>query len=67
VFLNVPTMRQPEAYVGHADELFDEHGKLANDGTRKFQQEFANWVETIRSLASASDILRQARAATASS
>jgi len=24
VFLNVATMRQPEAYVGHADKLFDE-------------------------------------------
>src|SRR3979490_939792 len=53
VFLNVPTLQQPEAYVGHADKLFDEHGKFANDGTRKFLQEFmqafANWIETIRS------------------
>jgi chromate reductase, NAD(P)H dehydrogenase (quinone) len=52
VFLNVPTMQQPEAYVGHADKRFDEHGKLASDGTCKFLQEFmqafANWVETIR-------------------
>ena len=51
VFLNVPTMQQPEAYVGHVDKLFDEHGKLVSDGTRKFLQEFmqafANWVETI--------------------
>jgi chromate reductase len=53
VFLNVPTMQQPEAYVGHADKLFDEHGKLASDGTHKFLQDFmqafANWVGTIRS------------------
>jgi chromate reductase len=53
VFLNVPTMQQSEAHVGHADKLFDEHGKLASDGARKFLQEFmqafANWVETIRS------------------
>jgi len=53
VFLNVPTMQQPEAYVGHADKLFDEHGKLVNDGTGKFlqafMQAFANWVETTRS------------------
>jgi chromate reductase, NAD(P)H dehydrogenase (quinone) len=53
VFLNVPTMQQPEAYVSRADKLFDEYGKLVNDGTRKFLQEFmqafANWVETIRS------------------
>src|ERR1700741_537979 len=53
VFLNVPTMQQPEAYIGHADKLFDEHGKLTSDGTRKFLQDFmqafANWVETVRS------------------
>jgi chromate reductase len=52
VFLNVPTMQQPEAYVGHAHKLFDEHGNLINDDTRKFLQQFmqafANWVETIR-------------------
>ena len=53
MFLNVPTMQQPEAYVGHADKLFDERGKLVSDGTRKFLQDFmqafANWVETTRS------------------
>jgi len=53
VFLNVPTMQQPEAYISRVDKLFDEHGKLAGDGTRKFLQEFmqafANWIETIRS------------------
>jgi chromate reductase, NAD(P)H dehydrogenase (quinone) len=53
VFLNVPIMQQPEAYVSHVDKLFDEHGKLTSDGTRKFlqgfMQAFANWAETIRS------------------
>ena len=53
VFLNIPILQQPEAYIGHADKLFDEHCKLVSDGTRKFLQEFmrafANWVETIRS------------------
>jgi chromate reductase, NAD(P)H dehydrogenase (quinone) len=53
VFLNVPTMQQPEAYIGHADKLFDEHGKLVSDGIRKFLQEFmqafANWAETVGS------------------
>ena len=53
VFLNVPTMQQPEAYVSHVDTLFDEDGELAGDGTRKFlqgfMQAFANWVEAIRS------------------
>jgi chromate reductase, NAD(P)H dehydrogenase (quinone) len=53
VFLNVPTMQQPEAYLSHVDKLFDEQGKFVSDGTGKFLQgfmnAFANWVETIRS------------------
>jgi len=53
VFLNVPTMQQPEAYIGHVDKLFDEQGRLTSDGTRKFLQEFmqafANWIGTTRS------------------
>jgi chromate reductase len=36
VFLNVPTLQQPEVYVGGADKLFDGEGRLVNDGTRKF-------------------------------
>jgi chromate reductase, NAD(P)H dehydrogenase (quinone) len=52
VFLNVPTLQQPEAYLSHVDKLFDEHGKLVSDGTGKFLQQFmqafANWVETTR-------------------
>ena len=40
VFLNVPAMAQPEAYIGGADKLFDVTGKLANDGTREFLQGF---------------------------
>ena len=48
VFLNVPAMQQPEAYIGGADKLFDANGKLANDGTRKFLESFmaafAAWI-----------------------
>ena len=33
-------MPQPEAYLGYADKLFDEKGKLTNDGTRNFPQDF---------------------------
>jgi chromate reductase, NAD(P)H dehydrogenase (quinone) len=48
VFLNVPAMAQPEAYIGGADKLFDASGKLVNDGTRKFLQSFmqayAAWI-----------------------
>jgi chromate reductase, NAD(P)H dehydrogenase (quinone) len=69
VFLNVPMLQQPEAYLGRVDKLFDEHGKLANDGTRKFLQDFmqafANWVETLRSGAGASDGSRQTLASAA--
>lgn len=49
VFLNVPAMQQPEAYIGHADKLFDGSGKLVNEATRKFLQDFmqafAAWIE----------------------
>src|SRR5271169_2350184 len=34
VFLNVPAMQQPEAYIGGASKLFDERGALSNDSTR---------------------------------
>ena len=48
MFLNVPTMQQPEAYIGNAANLFDEKGNLTNDSTRefitKFMQAFAVWV-----------------------
>jgi len=48
VFLNIPTMQQPEAYIGNAANLFDEKGNLTNDSTRefihKFMQAFAAWV-----------------------
>jgi chromate reductase, NAD(P)H dehydrogenase (quinone) len=48
VFLNVPAMQQPEAYIGGADKLFDASGKLVNDGSRAFLQQFveafAKWV-----------------------
>jgi chromate reductase, NAD(P)H dehydrogenase (quinone) len=53
VFLNVPALQQPEAYISHVDKLFDQHGKLVSDGTGKFlqafMQAFAKWIETIRS------------------
>lgn len=49
VFLNVPAMQQPEAYIGHADKLFDADGKLTSESTRKFLQDFmtafAAWID----------------------
>ena len=50
VFLNVPTMQQPEAYIGNAANLFDESGNLSNDSIKEFATKyihsFASWVET---------------------
>lgn len=50
VFLNVPTMQQPEAYIGNAANLFDESGNLSNDSIKEFATKyihaFAVWVET---------------------
>jgi chromate reductase len=49
VFLNVPVLQQPEAYVGNAAALFDKDGNLVNDDTRKFFKgfldAFASWIE----------------------
>jgi chromate reductase, NAD(P)H dehydrogenase (quinone) len=49
VFLNVPAMTQPEAYIGGANKLFDASGNLTNDSTRDFLRNFAEsrWVEVI--------------------
>ena len=51
VFLNVPTMQQPEAYIGGAGKLFDDAGNLTNDSTRQFLKGFVDaysaWVELI--------------------
>jgi chromate reductase len=52
VFLDVPAMQQPEAYIGGAAAMFDEAGTLTNDGTRgfitKFMAAFAAWIEANR-------------------
>jgi chromate reductase len=52
VFLDMPCMQQPEAYVGGAAALFDEEGRIKVDGTREFAQQFieafAAWVEVHR-------------------
>ncbi|UWU66153.1 NADPH-dependent FMN reductase [Bradyrhizobium sp. NC92] len=45
VFLNVPAMPQPEAYLGGADKLFDADGKLVNERIRKFLQQFMHAFE----------------------
>ena len=52
VFLNMPVMQQPEAYLGHvSDDSFDENGKL-KDGplkqiVEKLAHAFHDWIDTI--------------------
>jgi chromate reductase len=40
VFLNVPTLAQPEAYISGALSLFDETGELINEATTEFLRAF---------------------------
>ncbi len=51
VFLDVPMLQQPEAYVGGAAKLFDASGAIASDDTKRFFQTFidayAAWVAKI--------------------
>jgi len=48
VFLNVPSMQQPEAYIGGAAQLFDANGNITNETTREFLRRFMDafgvWV-----------------------
>ena len=48
VFLDMPAMQQPEAYIGDAAKLFGDDGKLVNDDTRKFlahfMRAFERWI-----------------------
>ena len=49
VFLNMPTMQQPEAYIGNVADLLDENGKLKKDDTKAFLKSFtdafAAWID----------------------
>ena len=49
VFLDMPALQQPEAYIGGAGELFDESGGLKKPETKKFLEsflaEFAAWID----------------------
>jgi len=51
-YLNMPTMQQPEAYVGQADKLFSETGEIESESVRSFLREvmaaFARWIERNR-------------------
>jgi chromate reductase len=52
VFLNVPCLQMPEAYIGGVAARFDDQGDLSDAGTRQFLQTFlsayAAWVDRNR-------------------
>jgi chromate reductase len=49
VFLNMPTVTQPEAYIAHSNTLVGDDGKFTNEDTGKFlagfMQTFADLIE----------------------
>ena len=49
VFLDMPALQQPEAYLSNAGKLFDEAGALTSDDTRtflrKYLEAYAAWVD----------------------
>lgn len=52
VFLNMPVLAQPEAYISNAYGLFDENGNLNNDNTKKFLTSF---IEAYKALVEKQD------------
>lgn len=48
VFLDVRVMQQPEAYIAHIHNIFNENGQIVNEGTRDFlthyMTSFGKWV-----------------------
>ncbi len=54
VFLNMPTMQQPEVYIAQVKELFDESGNLKNGETKDFLQKAVNayidWFTKVNTL-----------------
>lgn len=48
VFLNMPTMQQPEAYIGDSEDLFDSEGSIQIERTRdyiaRFIDAFSDWI-----------------------
>ena len=48
VFLNMPAMPQPEAYIGGVDRLVDKDGKFIHESTRaflgSFMSAFERWI-----------------------
>lgn len=51
VFLDIPCMQMPEAYIGDVSHLFDANSNIAKEDTREFLQKYMNayasWVDKI--------------------
>ena len=51
VFLDMPVLQQPEAYIGRASSLFTEDGEVTDDGSKRFlagfMTTFAAWIEQV--------------------
>lgn len=51
VFLNMPTIQQPELYIGNVTQLLDDNLKITNQGTLKFlggaMQTFAEFINKL--------------------
>ena len=51
VFLDMPTLQQPEAYIGHADTRFPTDDGSTDTATKDFlahfMKQFATWIETV--------------------
>jgi chromate reductase len=49
-FLDMPTLQQPEMYLGSVGDWFDESGRVKSDDTRaflaKFAHAFSQWIDT---------------------
>lgn len=52
VFLDMPVLQQPEAYLSGLHQMFDDEGNIENEGTRDFvatiAARFAAWIEKVR-------------------
>ena len=59
VFLNMPTLQQPEMYLSGVGDWLDDSGKVKSEKTREFlasfARAFANWIETVAAKAGVSE------------
>jgi NAD(P)H-dependent FMN reductase/ketosteroid isomerase-like protein len=65
VFLDMPVMQQPEAYIGSVGDLLDDKGAVKNGETAEFLEKFMgaleNWINTVRPGSSAFDAFMKER------